>query len=163
LEHWALYRGGAKPSRIMAIWQMHRPWAPPTVAPEAGQRILSHLVSHPDLLTTLAALFYYLLGAAFSFALPLRCAGPRYRCDHDSPRWDGHTRCNGQLKRPVLGSSASIMGRSSTGPPYGLRSFAVPRSYAAIIAAPLLGKRKKGWGFAAMLRPFIALSPTPMP
>ena len=34
-------------------------------------------------------------------------------CDHVCPRWGGHTRCNGQLKRPVLGASASIMGRSS--------------------------------------------------
>jgi len=38
---------------------MHRPWARRTVAPEAWQRILSHLVSRPDLLTTVAALFYY--------------------------------------------------------------------------------------------------------
>ena len=58
LEHLALPLGGEKPSK-MAIWQMHRPWARRTVAFEAGQRILSHLVSHPDLLTTLAALFYY--------------------------------------------------------------------------------------------------------
>jgi len=36
----------------------------------------------------------------------------------------------------------------------GLRPFALPRSYAAIIAAPLLGKREKGWGFAARLWSF---------
>jgi hypothetical protein len=58
LEHRALPLGGEKPSK-MAIWQMQRPWARRTVALEAGQRILSHLVSHPDLLTTVAALFYY--------------------------------------------------------------------------------------------------------
>src|SRR5215210_6416367 len=39
----------------------------------------------------------------------------------------------------------------------GLRPFALPRSYAAIIDAPLLGKRERGWGFAARLQPFFVL------
>jgi hypothetical protein len=39
----------------------------------------------------------------------------------------------------------------------------VPRSYAAIMGAPLLGKREKGWGFAARLWPFIALCPPRCP
>jgi hypothetical protein len=56
----------------------------------------------------------------------------------------------------VLGSPASIMGRSPyTALTAGLRPFAVSRSYAAIIAAPLLGKREKGRGF---LRGFGPLS-----
>jgi hypothetical protein len=51
----------------------------------------------------------------------------------------------------VLGAPASIMGRSSQS------------TYAAIIDAPLLGKREKGWSFAETLRPFIVLCPVPMP
>jgi len=33
----------------------------------------------------------------------------------------------------------------------------LPRFYDAIIAAPLLGKREKGWSFAGTLRPFVVL------
>ena len=67
-----------------------------------------------------------------------------------------------QLRHPVLGAPASLIkGRSSS--PIRLWPFALSRSYAAIIAAPLLGKREEGWGFAARLRPFIVLCPAPMP
>ena len=63
---------------------------------------------------------------------------------------------------PVLVAPASLIkGRSSS--PIRLWPFALSRSYAAIIAAPLLGKREEGWGFAARLRPFIVLCPAPMP
>jgi hypothetical protein len=63
---------------------------------------------------------------------------------------------------PVLVAPASLIkGRSSS--PIRLWPFALSRSYAAIIAAPLLGKREQGWGFAARLRPFIVLCPAPMP
>src|SRR5215208_6442512 len=39
----------------------------------------------------------------------------------------------------------------------GLRPFALARCYAAIIDAPLLGKREKGWGSAAWLQPLLVL------
>ena len=38
--------------RRLATRQMHRPWARPTVAPQAGDGSLSPLVSHPAYLTT---------------------------------------------------------------------------------------------------------------
>ena len=46
-----------------------------------------------------------------AFALrPLCVARDLERCDHISPRWGGHTLCQGQLKGPVLGAPAPIMG-----------------------------------------------------
>ena len=59
----------------------------------------------------------------------------------------------------VLGASASIMGRSFQST--WLRPFTLPRSYAAIIDAPLLEKREKGWSFAGTLRPFFVLCHAP--
>ena len=70
---------------------------------------------------------YTVLGRADSFISPSRLARLHFAllcvardlgwCDHDYPRWDEHTLCNGQLKGPpVLGPPASIMG--SELPPY---------------------------------------------
>src|SRR5215211_1313750 len=86
------YRGGAKPSRS-AMWLMHRSWAPRTVAPKVGDGALSPLsVSHPAYLTTGRALHPSSESAAFalrpSFASVAR--GRRW-CDHDYPRWGGHS------------------------------------------------------------------------
>src|SRR5215211_2365049 len=50
------YRGVARPARLLATWQMHEPWAPPTVAPEAGVESLPPLVSHLAYLITGRAL-----------------------------------------------------------------------------------------------------------
>jgi hypothetical protein len=44
----------------------------------------------------------------------------------------------------------------------GLRPVASPRCYAAIIDAPLLGKRARGWGFAGRLQPFLVLLAGPL-
>src|ERR687897_958644 len=55
------------------------------------------------------------------------------------------------------------MGRSSHGGYVtGLRPFALPRCYAAILDAPLLGKRERGWGFAGRLQPFLVLLAGPL-
>ena len=97
-----------------------------------------------------------------SLCAPLCVARDLGWCDHDYPRWGEHTSESTVTTLPVLVAPASIMGRSShVGYVTGLRPFAVPRSSVAIIAAPLLGKREKGWGFAAGLRPFIVLCPSP--
>jgi hypothetical protein len=45
---------------------MHRPWVPRTVAPEAGDRSLSPLVSHPAYLTIGRAVFLIASGAAIT-------------------------------------------------------------------------------------------------
>src|SRR5215211_3600490 len=105
------YRRRAKPSRS-AMWLMHRSWAPRTVAPKVGDGALSPLlVSHPAYLTTGRALHPSSASAAFalrpSFASVAR--GRRW-CEHDNPRWGGHTLCQGQLKGLVLGAPAPIMG-----------------------------------------------------
>ena len=101
--------GGAKPSK-MVRWQMQRACPGPTVAPEAGQRLLSHLVSHPDLLTTVAALFYYPPWRGPSHcALSLCVARDLGWCDHDHPRCGGHTPASA-LTLPALGSPASVRG-----------------------------------------------------
>src|SRR5215213_10475491 len=52
------------------------------------------------------------LGRGPSLWRPLRVARDLEWCDHDYPRWGGHTLCRGQIKAPVLGAPASIMGRS---------------------------------------------------
>src|SRR5919112_2657621 len=57
------------------MWQMHRSWAPRTVAPKVGDGALSPLlVSHPAYLTTGRALHPSSASAAFALHLPLRCA-----------------------------------------------------------------------------------------
>src|SRR5215217_4675947 len=86
------YRGGAKPSRS-AMWQMHRSWAPCTVAPKVGDGALSPLsVSHPAYLTTDRALHPSSGSAAFAFSPSFASiARDLERCDHISPRWGGRT------------------------------------------------------------------------
>jgi hypothetical protein len=55
----------------------------------------------------------------------------------------------------VLGTPASIMGRSTH-----LRPFALPRCYAAIIGAPLLGKREGAGVTPGRSSPFSCSEPT---
>src|SRR5215208_1351123 len=76
-------------------------------------------------LLTFCSTYLLLLGNAAFALLPLCVAQERQWCDHDYPRWGEHTLCNGQLKRPVLGPPASIMGRSSQST--WLRPFALLR------------------------------------
>jgi hypothetical protein len=57
--------------RRLATRQMHRPWARPTVAPQAGDGSLSPLVSHPAYLTTGSA-----VSSSHLLARPLLCPGP---------------------------------------------------------------------------------------
>src|SRR5215211_1758982 len=97
----------------MAMWQMHRPWAPRTVAPEGGQTPfpLGFAPGPPHYWPR-----YFLLSQlARPFALcPLRIALDLRRCDHVYPRWGGHNTTSSCVVRlPVFGASASIMGRSS--------------------------------------------------
>jgi hypothetical protein len=77
-----------------------------------GQGALSPLsVSHPAYLTTGRALHPSSGSAAFAFSPSFASvAWGRRWCDHDYPRWGGHTLCQGQLKGPVLGAPAPIMG-----------------------------------------------------
>src|SRR5215212_11975478 len=73
----------------MAMWQMHRPWARRTVAPEGGQTPfpLGFAPGPPHYWPR-----YFLLSQlARPFALcPLRIALDLRRCDHVYPRWGGH-------------------------------------------------------------------------
>ena len=63
---------------------------------------------------------------------------------------------------PVLVAPASLIkGRSSS--PIRLWPFALSRSYAAIIAAPLLGKREQGWGFLRGSGPLSCSAPPQCP
>jgi hypothetical protein len=88
LEHRAL-SGWAKPSK-MAMWQMHGPWARPTVAPEAGQTPFPFGFAPGPSHYRGRAFFTILLGAAFALRT-LRVARDLGWCDHDHPRWGGHT------------------------------------------------------------------------
>ena len=70
------------------------------------------------------------LGAVFALR-PLGVARGLVWCEHDYPRWGGHTP-ESIVTSTVLGASASIMGSELLhgsplrAPPYGLRLFAVP-------------------------------------
>ena len=80
----------------------------------------------PAFILSLAALFGTpsLRGLHFALLCVARDLG---WCDHNYPRWGGHTLCHGQLKGPVLGSPASIMSRSShPAQVTGLRPFSLP-------------------------------------
>jgi hypothetical protein len=63
------------------------------------------------MLVLLAALFYlpWLHNAAFTLC-PLCVARDLGWCEHDYPRWGGHTLCHGQIKGPVRVAPASIIG-----------------------------------------------------
>ena len=78
----------------LAIWQMHRPWTLRTLAPEAGDRSLSPLVSHPAYLTIGRAVFLIASGAAFTL-----CPGPMGQATARYSIW-------------LRGWSASLVGRS---------------------------------------------------
>ena len=107
----------------LAIWQMHRPWTLRTVAPEAGDRSLSPLVSHPAYLTTGRAVFLIASGAAFTL-----CPGPMGQATTRYSIWS-------------RGWSASLVGRSlkrtAQGVGGGNKPRAVPSLYRAF--APLYG------------------------
>src|SRR5215207_6319350 len=64
----------------------------------------------PASIMPLAALFGHPSWAWPSLCAPLRIARDLGWCDHNYPRWGGHTLCHGQLKGPVLGSPASLIG-----------------------------------------------------
>ena len=70
------------------------------------------------------------LGAVFALR-PLGVAQGLVWCEHDYPRWGGHTP-ESIVTSAVLGASASIMGSELLqGPLQGLRLFALPRPDAA--------------------------------
>src|SRR5829696_6506678 len=93
----------------MAMWQMHRPWARRTVAPEGGQTPfpLGFAPGPPHYWPR-----YFLLSQlARPFALPpLRVARDLGWCDHEYPRWGAHTSESPVTTLPVLGASASLIG-----------------------------------------------------
>src|SRR5215218_6540471 len=100
---------------------------------EAGQRILSHLVSHPDLLTTVAALFYYPPWRGPSPCALEALRGPA-RPAWTSSSWD-------------MGSRPHVWGRAPVGGCCGLRGWSWRRSssgWAPRVAAPVGTLRAEG-------------------
>src|SRR5215212_3253496 len=92
----------------MAMWQMHRPWARRTVAPEGGQTPfpLGFAPGPPHYWPR-----YFLLSQlARPFALcPLRIALDLRRCDHVYPRWGGHNPSSrARLTGSLIGSELPI-------------------------------------------------------
>jgi hypothetical protein len=88
----------------MAIWQMHQPRAGATVA---RKRSGTHstfpfwIGTRPTSLQAALVFPHIAPGAAFalrpSFASVARDPG---RCDHNHPRWGGHTTVNAYLQHP---------------------------------------------------------------
>jgi hypothetical protein len=85
----------------------------------------------PAYILSLAALFEHPPWRGLHFAL-LCVARDLGWCDHDYPRWGGHTLCHGQQNGPVLVTPASIIGSEfPLVPSMGLRPFALPHPDAA--------------------------------